>query len=127
MPYYEDLSPYEYTSHGQRCANLVNIGWLDLKRPFHQGSVEPALLVRIGELCMAPVNRTRGFHACSKRPEYPVREDVGGAVVALGSAEIRVFGTSKTYACPTLIYHYIREHRYLPPHEFLDAVSHLQP
>ena len=43
--------------------------------------------------------------------------------MALGNAEIRVLGRNgKTYAAPNLIYHYIKDCGYLPPHEFLEAV-----
>ena len=41
----------------------------------------------------------------------------------LGSAEIRVFSNEGvTYAAPNLIYHYIVDHHYLPPEEFIRAV-----
>jgi len=49
------------------------------------------------------------------------RQQIMGVV---GSAEIRVKGDNGIeYACPDLIYHYIRKHRYLPPQEFLDAMT----
>jgi hypothetical protein len=41
----------------------------------------------------------------------------------IGNAEIRVFGEYETiYAAPTLIYHYVSEHHYKPPVEFVRAV-----
>lgn len=108
----------------RREEGLVNIGWLDLKKPFRQGYVDPVLALRIGELCKTPVNRTRGFHGCGLCTEYPIRETIGscGDPVRLGDAEIRVAGKGKTYVCPTLIYHYIVKHRYKPPGEFLSAI-----
>jgi hypothetical protein len=40
----------------------------------------------------------------------------------IGSAEIRVFGPNGAiYAAPTLIYHYVAEHHYKPPAEFVHA------
>jgi hypothetical protein len=45
----------------------------------------------------------------------------------LGNGEIHVSagGIYWTYSAPTLIYHYILRHQYLPPKEFLDAVDRL--
>jgi len=41
----------------------------------------------------------------------------------LGNGEIRVAGDGVTFAAPVLIVHYIEEHGYLPPPEFLEAVE----
>jgi len=44
----------------------------------------------------------------------------------LGSAEIRVQGIDgAVYAAPNLIYHYMANHNYLPPEEFLGAIRDL--
>jgi hypothetical protein len=49
-----------------------------------------------------------------------------GQTLALGDAEIRVGGENGiVYAAPTLICHYIHEHGYRPPDEFLAAVGKL--
>jgi len=124
MAYFADLSKYAYHTFPRR-DDLVNVGWLDLDQPFATGTVDQRIVRRIGELCKVPVNQTRGFHACSMCSECPVREVIGNESVALGSAEIHVSGKGKTYSCPTLIYHYIVKHEYLPPQEFLDAVSQM--
>jgi hypothetical protein len=39
------------------------------------------------------------------------------------NGEIRVAGEQVVYAAPLLIIHYIEEHGYLPPAEFLEAVA----
>ena len=124
MGYYPDLSPYVYMPG---FPGLVNVGWLDLNHPFSQGTVEPNVVSRIGELCRYPVNLMRGYHACSKCAEFPVREAYfgDGELRPLGDGEIRVRGISRTYSSPTLIYHYILRDSYLPPKEFLDAVDRL--
>jgi hypothetical protein len=42
----------------------------------------------------------------------------------LGDAEIRVVGKDGTWLiAPTLVLHYVTEHAYRPPAEFIDAVS----
>ena len=40
----------------------------------------------------------------------------------LGTAEIRVVGAKGVYASPTLISHYVAEHHYAPPADFLHGV-----
>lgn len=46
-----------------------------------------------------------------------------GEDLLIGNAEIRVFGENGAiYAAPTLIYHYVLEHHYKPPGEFVRAL-----
>ena len=40
----------------------------------------------------------------------------------LGSGDILVFGPEEIYIAPDLIYHYISDHDYSPPDEFVQAV-----
>jgi hypothetical protein len=41
----------------------------------------------------------------------------------LGSAEIRVFSNEgRIYAAPNLLFHYVCEHHYRPPKEFVQAL-----
>nr|WP_146610439.1 MULTISPECIES: hypothetical protein [unclassified Streptomyces] len=50
--------------------------------------------------------------------------EIGGASVALGSAEIHVFVESgECFASPDLIYHYVEKHGYLPPDDFVRAIT----
>ena len=134
MAYYPDLSPYTYTD-GQ--AGLVNVGWLARDKPFPKGIVNPGIVTKIGDLCKTPTNLMRGFHTCPwcEEPQgkfrlpTPTEEDYleDGQLRMLGNGEIHVAagGIYWTYAAPTLIYHYILRHQYLPPKEFLDAVERL--
>jgi hypothetical protein len=55
----------------------------------------------------------------------PTLIEVDGRSVQLGDGEIRVEGVDhKRYAASNLICHYVQEHRYLPPEEFLRALLH---
>ncbi len=46
-----------------------------------------------------------------------------GETLLLGTAEIRVFSEQgEIFAAPTLIYHYVAVHHYLPPEAFVNAV-----
>lgn len=125
MTYFEDLSHYTYHvfARTENGLPLVNVGWLDLRLPYRQGQVDPTIAHKIGELCQNPVNQTRGFHNCQLCREYPVKETLAGQKWGLGSAEVHIVGDGKVYAAPTLIYHYIVRHNYLPPEEFLVAVA----
>ena len=41
----------------------------------------------------------------------------------LGTSEVRVFGEDgNIFAAPTLIYHYMKDHHYRPPDQFIMAV-----
>ncbi|MEJ7786715.1 MAG: hypothetical protein WKF96_18085 [Solirubrobacteraceae bacterium] len=52
-----------------------------------------------------------------------VRMQCGLRPVRLRNGEIRVTGEDGTvYAAPTMIAHYVAEHDYLPPQEFVDAL-----
>ncbi len=123
--YYPDLSLYEFLSD-PRSQGALNVGWLDIGHPFTTGTVTEEALQKILKLCMLPVNQTRGFHDCQfcgKCGEMGVEIKSIHGTIALGSAEIRVKASDKTYAAPNLIYHYIKDHQYLPPNEFLVALE----
>ena len=125
MAYFPDLSPYEYSRGG---TGLINIGWLCRSEPFPKGTVEPRILAKIGELCGSPSHRTRGYHPCPWCETFVKEAYLGdGQPRPLGDAEIHISagGIHRIYGAPTLIYHYILRHQYLPPLEFLDAVERL--
>jgi hypothetical protein len=139
MSYFEDLTPYEYdlgptTWKGQSSPSnkVLNIGWLSRSNSFAKGSVPDEGLEKLFELCKTCVNQMRGFHVCefceSPRAFSHFSAERDGERCWLGSAEIRVRGRSGTfYACPNLIYHYMKDHHYLPPQEFIDAVLQMPP
>src|SRR5262245_50176006 len=110
MAYFPDLSPYTYFP-GE--TDLFNIGWLDSSKPFLAGETSEEFRSKLKLLIDDPVMQTRGHHFCpvSREKQQPA-----------GSAEIRVRGWGKDYAAPELIYHYVVEHGYKPPEEFIEAV-----
>lgn len=116
MAYYPDLSASD---------GVIRIGWLDPREPFVQGVIEPVFLHKLTALYEKRVRQSRGFHPCRfcevQRFGLPIQ--IGEKTLTLGSAEIEVEGIAgRVYAAPDLIHHYITEHRYLPPQEFIDAV-----
>ena len=126
MSYFPDLSDYTY-SH-VRASDTKNVGWLDSQYEFAKGSVSDAVKETLWRFCTVSVEQTRGIHPCSlcadvELARYPVA-DRNGERLLLGSAEIRVFGADTlVYAAPTLIYHYVVEHSYLPPVPFIEALQ----
>ncbi|WP_338285215.1 hypothetical protein [Luteolibacter sp. LG18] len=57
-----------------------------------------------------------------------VRESRDGCEHSLGNGEIRVRGADGViYGAPTLIYHYVVAHDYLPPAAFIEAVCRWEP
>lgn len=103
------------------------VGWLSKSHSFKQGFVDTEILGKILWLCVRPSFRTRGWHSCEFcSPPTPrgVKYFVKGSPVYLGDAEIIIkSGAGINYCAPTLIYHYIHEHNYQPPSEFLNAVD----
>ena len=102
--FFEELSPYRYGGFSGRSLlwRELNVGWLDGAYQFAQGNI---------------------CQFCSPAPEGPTRICRNGREIVVGHAEIRVRGRGRiSYAAPTLIYHYIEVHRYLPPQEFIESV-----
>jgi hypothetical protein len=122
MAYYPDLSTYTYCN-SEESARALNVGWLSAAQPYLQGEVPAGFTERLWAFCRTRVNQTRGFHDCefcSANSHTPRR---GEETITIGSAEIRVFGSDgRVYAAPNLIYHYVVEHHYEPPEEFISAV-----
>jgi hypothetical protein len=152
--YFEDLTPYTYSDETAYrdedgayvrlgTDNTVNVGWLEGSMPYEEGETPEAFHEKLLEYCYTDyvVNQSKGFHPCdlpdcplkedahnpgeaiAGKPE-PIEEEEGERVAMFGSGELRVVGEDVIYAAPTLIYHYVVDHQYMPPREFIDAVVH---
>jgi hypothetical protein len=99
----EDLSPYNYMRHNE---SVKSVGWLEGDYP--KGYVDPNVIELLEKYPI--INKCRGSHE---------REYCGES---LGNGEIWTVGEHGVYAAPTLLIHYIKEHNYLPPSEFIDSV-----
>ena len=122
--YYSDFTPYCYN---KRTAdpNVLSIGWLEAPHPFPSKKASEELLDALFEKCLTTVNPTRGWHQCQfcDVPTWGVEVSRHGKRTFLGDAEIRVKAKDgRLYAAPNLIYHYVSEHDYDPPKEFVDAL-----
>jgi hypothetical protein len=107
-------------------------GWLDTTQPFAKGRIPAALHDKLAWSCVnAKVAQTRGFHECTLCPPASPGSygthfvQVGDRKFLLGSAEIRITSGALLYAAPTLVLHYVVDHDYLPPPEFVDGLLRL--
>jgi hypothetical protein len=125
--YFADMTPYTY--HPLDAAtDASNVGWLSNDHPFSVGSCPQGLLERLFELLKS--NRfhpTRGRYLCDfcPPPRSPVDALRNGEKIPLGFFELKVVGpTGHEFIAPSLIYHYVEMHSYLPPEPFIEAVLH---
>jgi hypothetical protein len=133
MTFYQDLTPYVYFKRREPPDLLsLNIGWLDVTQPYVQGDTSQVFRDRLFEFCLDKyvVHIARGFQECqfcglSSEPWFEENEFKYGENahwMSIGDGEIRVLGSSAIYSAPALIYHYVVEHHYKPPQEFIEAV-----
>jgi hypothetical protein len=131
MAYCNDLSPYEYSDDADETgegagsgASLLNVGWLAEGHEFPRGDVLEGFVAALLELAEDTVNVYRGMHFCDFGPTFQeARKNVRFRDVFIGSGEVRVRGgEGRVYAAPALVVHYVADHGYQPPREFVDAV-----
>jgi len=102
----EDLSVYDYMVRNE---SVKAVGWLEGE--FEKGKIDSKVIELLEKYPIK--NRCRGWHSC----EYCVNEEH-----ASGNGEYWTVGKKGVYAAPSLIIHYIKEHNYLPPEEFIDSI-----
>ncbi|GLH75601.1 hypothetical protein SSBR45G_05090 [Bradyrhizobium sp. SSBR45G] len=125
MAYFRDFSPYQY-GHCDAVPGAQNVGWLALGHAFETGQALEGDLDLLWAHCKLAICATRGLHSCefcSDLSSAGFRVTRNGETLKLGYSEIRVIGPSgQSYAAPSMIYHYISQHRYKPPDVFLAAL-----
>ncbi|MCE9638047.1 MAG: hypothetical protein K8T90_20285 [Planctomycetes bacterium] len=126
MAHFPDLAP-RAASGGK---SDVSIGWLSSGHAFPTGAVPPEFTSALARLREVPFALTRGFHVCEfcmrNREDDSHRFDACSASwnsPEYGNGEILVLSeTGVAYVAPRLVLHYVTEHGYRPPQEFIDAV-----
>jgi hypothetical protein len=132
LNYYKDLTDYEYYMHVP-IPEVKNIGWLDDKHVFTTGDVDSDVLKKLElsifnsyeEHCNILVNELRGSYECPICGKHKEKITNGDDRFTLGSAELWIPDCrekDKYFATFGLIIHYIREHNYKPPKEFIDSI-----
>jgi hypothetical protein len=126
--YIPDLAPYPITRVNEPYQeNLLAIGWLNASYPYPTGVVPQDFVRHIELFCSEPLICTFGAAFCSlcgNEEIVKVRLSSGKEFIIYGENEIRILslGKDKIYAAPDLLLHYVKEHHYRPPQEFIDAV-----
>lgn len=121
--YFKDLTKYKY----METEDSLNIGWLEKGHSFNKGNVSGEFMEKLWKYLRYPVQVCRGFHSCDlckKQIQTVPVVEFKGQKRKVGYYEIRVWGKDgNMYAAPSLIFHYILQHGYQPPQEFIDAVT----
>jgi hypothetical protein len=124
--YYVDLSFYPNEAEAFVDGYLtLSVGWLAAKQSYIQGEVSIAFVDRLWVFCCNALLHTMGYHKCPfcHSSTFGILAQHGQEERRLGSAEIRVLGRNNViYAAPDLVYHYVVDHCYCPPDEFVQAV-----
>lgn len=108
----KDLNTRAYFVCGR---DVRSVGWLEARHPYQRGAVPDDFMARLKHHVATAYQPGvfLGFHECSLCP--------GGR----GKAErenLLIPTKSLLYVAPSLIVHYIEDHGYRPPQEFIEAV-----
>ncbi len=106
------------------------MGWLEKDKPYKTGKVPDGFLSKLSSIILgndivdAQVNRIRSAHPCALSDCGSLEITDGEHKVTLGAAEIWIpsIEGGGFFAAPSMIYHYVEKHNYLPPQEFVAAV-----
>lgn len=124
--YYPDLTPCGALPQSRFKVLPLAVGWLDPQHEYPRGVVADAVLERLWAFCDDPPVMSFGIHSCEFCGDDDfVRSEVfyKGTKMLVGSCDIIIIGRRrKVYYAPDMIIHYIIDHSYLPPADFLDAV-----
>jgi hypothetical protein len=112
--WYEDLTGCDYFADILP-AKPISIGWLENGKLYTKGKTPGEIVEKIIEFNKNPgmYHRFCGYHECDFCDFFNIE---------LGATTILIAYKNKAYICPALIIHYIEEHFYLPPDEFIEAV-----
>ena len=115
MTYYPDLSTCSYFESSDK---LVAVGWLDERHPFDRGAVSAQFVDKLAALLRGAWELMVfcGPHFC---PYCPPSNGLRFG----GSRNLFIPGEHCVYVAPELIQHYISNHEYKPPEEFVRAVE----
>lgn len=122
---YKDLSPYEYLPLRVPVAGeILNVGWLGKVIPFSTGSLPVDFWEELVKVVPHfKTNVTRGFYQCRFCGARQVRVEAPVPLI-LGHMEFHIPGADGiVYAAPSMVVHYISDHKYRPPDGFVEAVQ----
>ncbi len=109
--------------------NVRAIGWLDADHDYQKGASVGVFVERLWQLIETRnsqfdlhANVVRGIHPCNFCGEDICRMRSDGKRTMLGMSELWVPFQHRWFAAPTLIVHYVEQHEYQPPQDFVSAV-----
>jgi len=121
--YFSEMSFYSYYLK-KSLENVLNVGWLSEAGNFPKGEVSRGFIEKLGELLISnhpadyKINRIRGVHPCNicKKRDFDNFH--------IGSCEILIPRNKEGFffASPSMILHYVEEHGYAPPEDYIKAV-----
>lgn len=122
---YKDLSNYSYNLSFE-IESVKNVGWLSKGVDFSKGTVPVNFLNKLFAIIKRKeINVTRGIHdceLCNSDDFIYVRLNQDSVLLGHGEIWIPSLSGQIIYASPTLIYHYIEKHNYLPPFDYIDSI-----
>ncbi len=132
--YFQDLTPFKYSTD-ERCGNAQNVGWLSIEHEFPRGDTPEEFRRVLRLLSAESVNQCMGWHDCEfcetppQKLSFWRRAPTRSNSAAKGNGEIHVPTAHGdiVYVAPQLVAHYVEEHRYRPPNEFVEAVLAYKP
>lgn len=120
--YYQDMTQYNYggiydiIKKDAKLSKLVdvygkyvNIGWLSKDYDFERGDVPNGFIQNLN-IKKKRESIHRGYHNC----------DFCGN--SHSCSIYKIDGDEKSYIFPDMLQHYIEQHKYKPPQEFIDVV-----
>jgi hypothetical protein len=127
--YAEELQAYNYHLP-YSLDNVRMVGWIDSAHPFPTGQTGTEVSSKLSRIIGmrfeefdVHVNVVRGVHPCNFCGRDIRIVDPKGNSTFLGMSELWLPFGSYWIAAPSLIVHYMEEHGYQPPQEFLEAVK----
>jgi hypothetical protein len=147
--YYVDLSPYQ--ANYIELPEVLTIGWLGIGKDFKTGKSSKEFIEKINRIFLCGlfppsqvyVHELRGYLDCplcnktvsillgdgstliSTGYGHLLDEYTDDEIFILGHGEVwipNIYKEGHFFATQDLIYHYILDHQYLPPQEFINSV-----
>ncbi len=115
MSWYADLEKQTMVASGD---HIRAIGWLSSSYPFQQGISSPAFLTRLREFVLLAGDSAAALY-------FPVFGGVHKCELCLNFWHGCNFGVPEgdvLYVAPGMIAHYVEQHGYVPPAEFVEAI-----
>jgi hypothetical protein len=128
----EDLSEYDGVQP-EHHLSVLNVGWIGCGMSYPRGETSSNLLEKMKRIIVNSetsffkpiVWRSRGQDRCPVCGLQDLVLEDGINIEVLGSSELFIPSSLQNnlyFISPLLLYHFILEHAYLPPNQFIDSI-----